>query len=349
MGRIILCFIFVSTFLFSACTFGDSSSIPDYSNTLRYYPFSFYLKDAPSEGVAMISSYTYGDTVLWLQRDAEDSLLYTSADSAYLSHGMNISVSFFQPYSLLEGKSNSMTRITLDYQGQDGTLETIESDYNYKYKEVSAYCTSLEHKTLVTYSDDTISLQPLHFFLRLSLVDSTAENSLATHLQSLASEKGIGFRITEIRITDTNLKVQLYDKVNYYLETGEVYKAASSNKYVSLQDPDGHDMTTFKLLSIGASESEDNYNLSYEGISWGTSCYAALPCVSTNDSVNLSLQIMVSGDMGPETFTYYGALESNYCFSSGQTYITAPVRCYTQADALLADEQAEVWLKDDLE
>lgn len=338
----ILLFFLSSILLLTSCKLDENVVIPEEKAKLRDFTFSFSIADAPKEGIGLISMETYGDTVLWLQRDLDDTLLCVSHDTAFLANNSNLSVSLLQPYRLIAKSPNTISRIRFNFQGQDGRLDTLRARYDFRYKQFLANCNVSKRKASVTYAD-SIVLDPVQCILRLSLVDSTGQYSLEDWLDLQSDEVGFGHRTTEVRICDTGRNPQVYDDYYWYVEANELYRSSSANRYISLQDPEGNDMAFGQFVQIGREEGAANYDQSYEGTSWGTSCYAAIPIVTDDNTQQLSLQVMVTGEVGTDAFVYYGQLEGNVSYSAGSYYVTAPVKCYSSAGSIPAKEYAKVY------
>ncbi len=319
----------------------DDEKIIENGKELRPFTFSFAVEDAPEEGVAMICPDTHGDTVVWLQPIWYDDLQYESEDSASFSDDSYLTVSLFQPYHLLEGKSNALMRVNFNFQNQDGRLDTIKTKYTLGYKQIMAYCTVTKRKATVSFGG-SFPLDPAQFILRLSLVDSVGEYTLADRLSKQADQLGLGFRITEIRIYDANSNSQFYDDYYWYLDDDIIYHASSANQYISLQDQEGDNMMEESLFKIDGRRGYENYKDSYNGTSWGTTCYAAIPYVSDDASQQMALQVRIAGDIGTRSFVYYGQLDKSMTYSAGKYYVTAPVKCYPSVKEIPTEGYAKV-------
>lgn len=324
--------------LMCSCHFGDIDDVrPDYGKVNRNISFKYNLNDVPgNDDIALFAGFTGKAMKLSYMPDEEYN--YQGNKDLAIANNVKRTTLLVYPYSAVNSIPADTTEIPLDYSIQDGTLANIEQNLCYATAMVEALCDSADVNGLITPIEPIVALHKKHAVLRLNLVDETGTMTLKEKLNKRSIMYGNGFSINGIEVSaaDGNLA----DKVDINPKTGALTRAKRSHLRITLKEAGGHNMINRQTFEIGNNELDSNTN---GGLSWGTACYVALPCLGNSESSEYSLNIKVSGTVAGEQFAYYGRLAEKYLFHEGENYISEPIRCFESEDAITEDDHAGVF------
>lgn len=283
-----------------------------------------------------LNGTTPDDEASWASFTAQVQL--KAANSAKLEEQHTFS--FVYPYSQVGHELSNAQTIYLDFTGQDGSLQSLQSKYHYAWGIGAGSITGNDKNAEMDFTDvmgnkcndakahanhnawekGSLVLDNKMSIVRFSLVHQDA-NGKMTSLKQYLEQNNLG-EITQIILHDDN--GNLSDVAMLDVKTGAVTNDGSSDICLGNLD-------NIRPSFIEITEQGENSELSANGQSWGTTFYVSLPIQNKTTELKCWLEIRV-GDQGQDS--YFVSMQ-NRTFAEGRYYMTAPLICTDRKTAEL--------------
>lgn len=267
---------------------------------------------------------TPDDEVSWASFTAQVQL--KAANSSRLED--NHTFSFVYPYSQVGHEMSNAQSIYLDFTGQDGSLQSLQSKYHYAWGIGAGTVTGDANNADMNFSDvmgdkcndakahadhsawekGNVVLDNKMSIIRFSLVHQKSDGTLENFSQYK--------NITNIIFHEEN--GSLYNVAKLDVASGKVSGENQGSIYLG-NDADRKP----KLTEIYPTD-----DLSANGQSWGSTFYLSIPVPDNNAIYKCWLEVKCGND------TYFAYMK-DCSFNEGRYYLTKPVVCTDKKSALL--------------
>lgn len=267
---------------------------------------------------------TPDDEVSWASFRAQVQL--KAANSSRLED--NHTFSFVYPYSQVGHEMSNAQSIYLDFTGQDGSLQSLQSKYHYAWGIGAGSITGNDQKAEMDFTDvmgdkcndakahashnawekGNVVLDNKMSIIRFSLVHKKSDGTLENFSQYK--------RITNIILHEEN--GNLYNVAKLDVASGKVSGENLGSIFL------GNDADRQPSLT----EIEPGDELSANGDSWGSTFYVSIPVPDDKAIYKCWLEVKCGNDS-------YFAYMKDCSFKEGRYYLTKPIVCTDKKSALL--------------
>lgn len=258
-----------------------------------------------------------------------------------------------------ETNNGQNTSVTLDFTGQDGTLETLGQNYQYAWgftkglaqghvsfgtldlvDDMGGKCNipqgaSYEnaHKNHNQAQNNGVVLDNKMSVIRFCLVHTDENTKVVSSFDEYLSSKS-GYQITKIILSEETADDDvLYNKASLTLNDGSV--AGSGKGNIVIENPNG-----IELTDIPKTYDSNITPVLGNELSWGSAFYVAIPVPDATKVYDCHLEIHVTGNgiTEDEVAGIYYANFRNRTFKEGNYYMTAPIDCSKREQASIENE-----------
>ncbi|MBP5716492.1 MAG: hypothetical protein J6W69_05190 [Bacteroidales bacterium] len=264
------------------------------------------------------------------------------------------------PYNQFQDQPASTTSVQLDFDGQWGSLNTIQENFLYAWGRAQGICedavvTLIEdqvdcssqqewhsHRT----GSDVIVLDNKMAIIRFSMVVANVtigdDNQPDTTYMTLNDYLGSDIDISGIEVQNLALGAPGVSLVNLDLMSGMVSPETTATNVLTI----GHKNDTTGVQTCEIQEQDAtpvNHSVDADSVAWGTTFYLAVPC-PTETKLEYHPLITVqtrNNKTGQPGVTYYGAV-SQKTIKEGDYYMTAPIVLFDSKARI--DVEAKIYL-----